>query len=169
MRADSVVIHESEAGKIDTLLVDFLTESGASEVVLIDRSGQPLAQRGAGSRDTVSMAALAAGAFSSTGAMARLLGEPEFTVLFHEGARHNIHVSAVDGATILPAIFDSHTTGGMARPFAREAWLPIARILDGGRAEPAHVGSLSARLAETEVGQAFPTDRGLDDGRRSGR
>ena len=169
MRADSVVIHESEAGKIDTLLVDFLTESGASEVVLIDRSGQPLAQRGAGSRDTVSMAALAAGAFSSTGAMARLLGEPEFTVLFHEGARHNIHVSAVDGATILLAIFDSHTTVGMVRLFARETSAAIARILDEGRAQPARVGSLAAPLSETEVGQAFPPDGGLDDGRRPRR
>src|SRR5262245_22276623 len=169
MRADSVVIHESEAGKIDTLLVDFLTESGASEVVLIDRSGQPLAQRGAGSRDTVSIAALAAGAFSPTGPMARLLGETEFIVLFHEGATHNIHVSAVDGATILLAIFDSHTTVGMVRLFARETCAAIARILDEGRAQPAHVGSLAAPLSDTEVGQAFPTEGGADDGRRPRR
>lgn len=169
MRTDSVVIHESEAGKIDALLVDFLSESGASEVVLIDRSGQPLAQRGAGSRDTVSMAALAAGAFSSTGAMARLLGETEFSVLFHEGATHNIHVSTVDGATILLAIFDSHTTVGMVRLFARETSAAIARVLDEGRTQPTHVGSLATPLSEAEVDQAFRRDGNLVDGRHPGQ
>ena len=169
MRGDSVVIHESEAGKIDAVLASFLEESGSSEVVLIDRSGQPLAQRGAAARDTVSIAALAAGAFSSTGAMARLLGETEFSVLFHEGATHNIHVSTVDGATILLAIFDSHTTVGMVRLFARETTAAIARILDEGRTQPTHVGSLATPLSETEVGQTFPTDADLDDGRHRGR
>ena len=75
MRTDRVVIHETEAERMDAVLVGFLAESGASEVLLIDRSGQPLAQRGGASHDTVSIAALAAGAFSSTGAMAQLLGD----------------------------------------------------------------------------------------------
>lgn len=156
MRADSVVIHEFEAGKIDDVLGRFLGESGASEVVLIDRSGQPLAQRGPTSCDTVSIAALAAGAFSSTGAMARLLGETEFSVLFHEGATRNIHVSTVDAATILLAIFDSHTTLGMVRLFAREASATIAGILGESRARPTRVGTLTTPLTAAEVGPAFP-------------
>jgi predicted regulator of Ras-like GTPase activity (Roadblock/LC7/MglB family) len=169
MRADSVVIHETEAERIDAVLVGFLAESGASEVLLIDRSGQPLAQSGGASHDTISIAALAAGAFSSTGAMAQLLGETEFSVLFHEGATRNIHVSTVDTATILLAIFDSHTTVGMVRLFAREASAAIARILDDARAQPAHVGTLAAPLSAGEVGPAFPADGGAHDRPADGR
>jgi predicted regulator of Ras-like GTPase activity (Roadblock/LC7/MglB family) len=156
MRMKSVVIHEAEAGQIDAVLDGFLRESGASHVLLIDRSGQPLAQHGPEACDTASIAALAAGAFSSTGAMAKLLGETEFSVLFHEGATQNIHVSTVDTATILLAIFDSHTTVGMVRLFAREASQAIAAILDDSRARPTRVGALVAPLGAAEIGPAFP-------------
>jgi predicted regulator of Ras-like GTPase activity (Roadblock/LC7/MglB family) len=159
MKTRTVVIHEAEAGEIDVLLDRFLRESGASHVLLIDRSGQPLAQRGSDTCDTVSIAALAAGAFSSTGAMARLLGEPEFSVLFHEGARQNIHVSTVDAATILLAIFDSHTTVGMVRLLAREASQAIAAALDASRGQPTRVGALVAPLGATEIGPAFPAPK----------
>jgi len=156
MKMKTVVIHEAAARQIDEVLDRFLRESLASHVLLIDRSGQPLAQRGPEARDTVSIAALAAGAFSSTGAMAQLLGETEFSVLFHEGARQNIHVSTVDTATILLAIFDSHTTVGMVRLFAREASQAIAAVLDDSRARPTRVGALVAPLGASEIGPAFP-------------
>jgi len=155
MKMKTVVIHEAAARQIDEVLDRFLRESLASHVLLIDRSGQPLAQRGE-ARDTVSIAALAAGAFSSTGAMAQLLGETEFSVLFHEGATQNIHVSTVDAATILLAIFDSHTTVGMVRLFAREASQAIAAVLDDSRAQPTRVGALEAPLGASEI-PAFPT------------
>ena len=71
-----LVIHENEATRIGQVLASFLEESGASEALLIDRSGQLLASTGkTPSFDTVSISALAAGAFSSTGAIAELLGE----------------------------------------------------------------------------------------------
>jgi predicted regulator of Ras-like GTPase activity (Roadblock/LC7/MglB family) len=159
MKMKTVVIHEAAARQIDDVLDRFLRESLASHVLLIDRSGQPLAQRGAAAQhDTVSIAALAAGAFSSTGAMALLLGETEFSVLFHEGATQNIHVSTVDAGTILLAIFDSHTTVGMVRLFAREASQAIAAILDDSRAQPARVGALVAPLGAGEI-PAFPSPK----------
>ena len=159
MKMKSVVIHEAEAGRIDAVLDRFLSESGASHALLIDRSGQSLAQRGVAGCDTTSIAALAAGAFSSTGAMAQLLGETEFSVLFHEGATQNIHVSTVDAETILLAIFDAHTTVGMVRLFAREASQAIAAVLDESRAQPTRVGALVAPLAASEIGPAFPTTK----------
>ena len=152
-----LVIHEQEAARINSVLRAFMQESGSSETLLIDRGGQLLATGGlTGSFDTVSISALAAGAFSSTGAMAQLLGETEFSVLFHEGARQNIHVSTVDTATILLAIFDSHTTVGMVRLFAREASQAIAAVLDDSRARPTRVGALVAPLGAAEIGPAFP-------------
>ena len=156
MRLHDVVIDEGNAARIDGVLSNLLGESGAREVLLIDRSGQPLAMSGTfRSLDTVSISALAAGAFASTGAMARLLGEPEFTVLFHQGVKESIHVSTVDDQTILMAIFDDRTTVGMVRLFAREASRLIGAILEEARTTPKRMGRLAAPLTEDEARPAF--------------
>ncbi len=146
-----VVIHAEEAARIDRILADFLAESSATEALLIDRGGQLLASSGKSSFDTVSIGALAAGAFSSTSAIASLLGETEFSVLFHQGVRESIHVSTVDDQTILLAIFGERTTVGMVRLFAKEASRAIQAVLEAGRARPQRVGALSAPLTMDEV------------------
>ena len=147
-----LVIHEAQAARIDGILAGFLAESSAKEALLIDRSGQLLASGGAASSfDTVSIGALAAGAFSSTSAIAELLGETEFSVLFHQGARESIHVSTVDDHTILLAIFDDRTTVGMVRLFAKEASRASQAALAEGRRQPQRVGALSTPLSMDEV------------------
>ena len=75
MRLHDIVIHESDAARIDAVLRRFLSDSTCSAAVLIDRSGQPLAESGtARTLDVGSIGALAAAAFSSTAALAQLLG-----------------------------------------------------------------------------------------------
>lgn len=151
-----LVIHEAEAARIDGVLAGFLAESGASEALLIDRGGQLLASGGASSSfDTVSIGALAAGAFSSTSAIAELLGETEFSVLFHQGTRESIHVSTVDEHSILLAIFDDRTTVGMVRLFAKEASRAIQAVLADGRGRPRRLGVLSAPITDEELRSAF--------------
>ena len=147
-----LVIHENEAARIGQVLGSFLEESGASEALLIDRSGQLVASSGkTATFDTVSISALAAGAFSSTGAIAELLGETEFSVLFHQGVRESIHVSTVDGETILLAIFNDGTTVGMVRLFAKEAGTAIGAILAETRTRPQRTGTLATPLRKDEV------------------
>ena len=150
-----VVIHEAQAARIDRVLAAFLAESGSTEAMLIDRGGQLIASGGSGSSfDTVSIGALAAGAFSSTNAIAELLGETEFSVLFHQGSRESIHVSTVDEQTILLAIFNDKTTVGMVRLFAKEASRAIQAVLADGRNQPQRVGALSTPLTMDEVRSA---------------
>jgi len=156
MSMHDVAIHEEAAQRIDRILAQFLGESGAIDALLIDRGGQLLARGGnARSLDTVSLSALAAGAFSSTAAMARLLGEPEFTMLFHQGIKENIHVAAVNDQAILLAVFDHRTTVGMVRLFAKEATAAIGAVLVEGRGRPARVGALAAPLAAAESSPLF--------------
>ena len=156
MSAHDVAIHEDAARQIQNVLRTFLDESGAADALLIDRGGQLLAEGGGnGSLDTVSLSALAAGAFSSTAAMARLLGEPEFTMLFHQGIKENIHVAAVDEQAILLAIFDSRTTVGMVRLFAKEAIAAIGAVLAESRARPHRAPVLAAPLNLPEGRSVF--------------
>jgi predicted regulator of Ras-like GTPase activity (Roadblock/LC7/MglB family) len=156
MSTHDLAIHEEAAQRIDGILLQFLAESSAMDALLIDRGGQLLVRAGnVRSLDTVSLSALAAGAFSSTAAMAQLLGEPEFTMLFHQGVKENIHVAAVDDQAILLAIFDHRTTVGMVRLFAREATAGIGAILAESRAQPTRVGALVGPLGAGEVGPGF--------------
>jgi predicted regulator of Ras-like GTPase activity (Roadblock/LC7/MglB family) len=151
MKLRNTVIHQHDATRIHEILMDFLGESGAEEALLIDRSGQLLAMDGVSETlDTVSISALTAAAFSSTAAMAQLLGEPEFSVLFHEGTKRSIHVSTVDDDAILLAIFDGRTTVGMVRLFASEASRAIGGVLGEARARPKPPGEFAAPLSETE-------------------
>ena len=155
MRVHDIVIHEADAVRINAVLGRFLADSGCAAALLIDRSGQPLAESGVSrTLDTGSIGALAAGAFSATAALARLLGESEFSVLFHEGVRESMHVSTVDDDTILLAIFDERTTVGMVRLFAREASTSIGGILEETRKRPKRVGALAAPLTAEEMRRA---------------
>ena len=155
MRLHDIVIHESDAARIDAVLRRFLSDSNCSAALLIDRSGQPLAEAGtARTLDIGSIGALAAGAFASTAALARLLGESEFSVLFHEGVKESMHVCTVDEQTILLVIFDERTTIGMVRLFAREAAASIGVILEETRKRPRLVGALQAPLTAEEMRRA---------------
>jgi predicted regulator of Ras-like GTPase activity (Roadblock/LC7/MglB family) len=163
MSARDVAIDEDAAREIHQVLRRFLGESSAADALLIDRSGQLLAHGGTDDAlDTVSLSALTAGAFSSTAAIARLLGEPEFTMLFHQGLRESIHVAAVDEQAILLAVFDSETTVGMVRLFAKEASGAIGRILATARERPCRRESVSVPTAVAEVPSLFrrPPRRG---------
>ena len=151
MKPHNTVIQVQDSTRIHEILTRLLGESGAVEALLIDRAGQLLAVVGASqSLDAVSISALAAAAFSSTAAMARLLGEPEFSVLFHQGAKRSIHVSTVDEDSILLAIFDERTTIGMVRLFAAEASRSVGAVLGEARARPKPSAEFAAPLNDAE-------------------
>ena len=156
MKSRNTIIQQQDAGRIHELLTRFLGDSGAVEVLLIDRGGQLLAMDGDGQAlDAVSISALAAGAFSSTAAIAQLLGEPEFSGLFHEGTKRSIHVSTVDDQSILLAIFDERTTIGMVRLCAGETSRAVGAVLGEARARPKPPAEFAAPLKDTEARQAW--------------
>jgi predicted regulator of Ras-like GTPase activity (Roadblock/LC7/MglB family) len=156
MKLRNTVIQQQDATRIHEILMRFLGESGAEEALLIDRSGQLLAMDGVSETlDTVSISALTAAAFSSTAAMAQLLGEPEFSGLFHEGTKRSIHVSTVDDDAILLAIFDGRTTVGMVRLFAGEASRAVGGVLGEARARPKPLAEFAAPLNDTEARPAW--------------
>ncbi len=62
-----------------------------------------------------SLAALTAANFGATVEIARLLGEEEFTLLFHKGTSENVYFSAVGENAILVTLFDEKTSLGLIR------------------------------------------------------
>ena len=53
--------------------------------------------------------------------MAKQMGEDEFTVLFHQGARDSIQLQLVGERTLLAIVFDQRTNLGLVRFYAKEA------------------------------------------------
>lgn len=148
MTGDDFVIYEQDLRALEAELARFLDESEATCALLVHRSGQVVAQRGFTRRvDTTSLAALAAGAFASTMAVAQLLGEPEFNAMFQEGQRANIHLSTVGDRAILVAVFDHRTTIGMVRLCAAEAGGRLDRVFS----------AMSARSLKAEGLLGVPT------------
>jgi predicted regulator of Ras-like GTPase activity (Roadblock/LC7/MglB family) len=101
-------------------------------VLLIDMAGNIIAtlDNGQCRHDIYSLAALAAGNFGAVSAMAKMLGEEEFSLLFHKGSRENIHFSKVNSDFLLIAIFDNTTSLGFLRLKVAEATEKLARILE---------------------------------------
>jgi predicted regulator of Ras-like GTPase activity (Roadblock/LC7/MglB family) len=80
--------------------------------------------------DMQAVAALVAGSYAATREMARLLGEDEFSVLFHQGKRDNIQLTLVGDRTLLATVFDERTTIGMVRLYAKEATEKLLKVFE---------------------------------------
>ena len=75
-------------------LTTYVTEAGARLVLLMTPAGQVLAQSGfARAVDVMAASALGAAIMASTAEIARLVGQPPFAALNHQGQRHGIFLS----------------------------------------------------------------------------
>jgi predicted regulator of Ras-like GTPase activity (Roadblock/LC7/MglB family) len=126
-----LIIREHDLTQLDHALQTMLRDSRARCVILINRDdGSVLAAQGyVDSLDTTSLGALAAGAFASAREIARLIGEPEFSVLFHQGEREHVHVNLAGTHGLLMTLFNDTTTVGLVRLCARRACAIITRVL----------------------------------------
>ena len=116
MSNSDLVMYEEEFRKIDEELQKLHQQTNAKVVFLVDKNGQLIASAGeTQDLDTTSLASLTAGNIAATGGIARLLGEKEFTILFHEGEKDNIHISLIGQRVILVVIFDSRSSLGLVR------------------------------------------------------
>ena len=59
-----------------------------------------------------------------------MIGEKEFSILFHEGERDNIHISIVAQRVILVVIFDSLSSLGLVRLRVKKASIELTEVFD---------------------------------------
>jgi predicted regulator of Ras-like GTPase activity (Roadblock/LC7/MglB family) len=127
--SSDLVMYEEEFQKIDEELKRLFQQANAKVVFLVDKSGQLIASAGETHEiDTTSLASLTAGNIAATGGIARLLGEKEFTILFHEGEKDNIHISLIGQRVILVVIFDKRSSLGLVRLRVKKASEALVRI-----------------------------------------
>ncbi|HXM78935.1 MAG TPA: roadblock/LC7 domain-containing protein [Thermoanaerobaculia bacterium] len=131
MSTTDFVLYEEEFQKIKEALGRLRLDANANVVFLVDKNGQQIAAMGdLTSLDTTSLASLTAGNVAATDGLARLIGEKEFSILFHEGEKDNIHISIVAQRVILVVIFDERSSLGLVRLRVRRATAELDRIFE---------------------------------------
>ena len=151
-------MYQEEFDRISLVLNRLKVDANAKIVFLVDKNGQQIA--GAGEIDlvdTTSLASLTAGNVAATDGLARLIGEREFTILFHEGRKDNIHISIVGQRLILVVIFDERSSLGLVRLRVRKASGSVEKILNDMEEKAQRVGAEGAATPFAEI-----TDEDID-------
>lgn len=112
-----VVISKDMIEKIANVLdTELLRGAGADCTLLVDRGGNLIATRGdPANLDVVALAALSAANFGATAELAKLIGEDDFTLLFHKGKNENMHFTSVGTGFILITLFGKDVALGVIR------------------------------------------------------
>ena len=151
LRTTRLVFYKEDIEVIGKTLTVFLKNANASCALLVDKDGHLVTREGQSTTyDVDTISALVAGSFAATKQMAKLLGEEEFTALFHQGRSDNIQLSLVGDRALLTALFDETTTVGMVRLYATDAAKRMGALFKKKAAEPAAVSTGPA-----EVDQQF--------------
>jgi len=134
LRNTRLMFYESDIRKIDKVMEEFLKLSQAKCSLLIDKDGHLITRVGGDAKfNTDTISALVAGSFAATKEMAKLLGENEFSALYHQGESDNIQLSLVGDRTILTVIFDDSTTLGMVRLYVAETLGKLQELFEETR------------------------------------
>jgi len=131
LKKSRVVYYAEDIEALEHVLDRLLDLSRAKRAMLIDVEGHMVSNRGKGADElnVESISALVAGTFAATKETAKLLGEQEFSVLFHQGEKDSIQLTLIDDRLLLGIIFDDSTTIGMVRLYASETAKTVHEVL----------------------------------------
>lgn len=131
LRQQRLAFYKQDIILIDKLLQMFLKRSQAKCAILIDKEGHLITMSGeTQSYDMDTVCTLLAGTFAATREWAKLLGENEFSVLFHQGKKDSIQVTLVCERALLAVIFDDRTQLGLVRLISGEATKKLTEIFE---------------------------------------
>jgi predicted regulator of Ras-like GTPase activity (Roadblock/LC7/MglB family) len=127
-----LVLSKEAIDSIIAILDEDLLRAGADCVLLVDRSGNLIVNRGdPANLDVVALAALSAANFGATAEIAKLIGEDDFTLLFHKGKNENIHFTKVGRGFILITLFGKDVSLGVIRLKTAKVTEDLLPILGG--------------------------------------
>jgi predicted regulator of Ras-like GTPase activity (Roadblock/LC7/MglB family) len=112
-----MILGQKQLDAIHVTLTKNLIGSGVQSVMLIDTAGNVIASIHDGNEtiDLYSLAALAAANFGAMSCMAKIVGEDEFSLLFHKGEKENIYFCKVNEELLLVIIFNNQISLGFLR------------------------------------------------------
>ena len=159
MASPQLVMYEEEFRQISQIIDRLNREANAKVCYLIDKNGQLIASAGDTAHiDGTSLASLTAGNIAATGGLAKLLGEKEFSIVFHEGERDNIHISLIGQRVILVVVFDRRSSLGLVRlrvkKTSQDLEMVFQRLLQKTQVA-SHAPSPFAEISDADIDNLF--------------
>jgi predicted regulator of Ras-like GTPase activity (Roadblock/LC7/MglB family) len=160
-QSSTFVMYDEELQKINQVSEKLLRESNSKVIFLVDKNGQLITSVGETEHlDTTSLASLTAGNIAATGGLAKLIGEKEFSILFHEGEKDNIHISIIGGRVILVVIFDQRSSLGLVRLRVKKASDDYGQIFEelaakSDQADQSGAPSAFAEITDDDIDNLF--------------
>jgi predicted regulator of Ras-like GTPase activity (Roadblock/LC7/MglB family) len=125
---------EEDVRLLNSALDQLLRRTDAAVAIIIDKGGPVICHRIVGGEfDTTTIAALAAGSFCATQAIAGLLGEANFSSIYQQGERFSALFSNVDDNVLLIVIFKAELSAGAVKYYAAETIREVAVQLQRAR------------------------------------
>jgi predicted regulator of Ras-like GTPase activity (Roadblock/LC7/MglB family) len=157
MLEGQLVIYEEDHRRIVAVIQRLLRDANAKSIYLVDLNGQLVAEVGSiPGVDTTSLASLVAGSIAATSGLAKLIGEEDFPVHFHQGRHDNLHISLV-GRIILVVVFDEASSLGLVRLRVKKAGAELAKVFEDvqKRAAQGQAGSPFAEITDDDIDNLF--------------
>ncbi len=137
----------------------FVRDSRVRVSLLVNRSGQVLAQHGfTGGYEVMNVAALAAAAHASARALADLTRSGGWTHLHHAGAERQLFLAPLDTPIeplILVAIFDGESSLGLVQLFFKRLANSISTLPELQQLAPAKGAHSLEKELEAGINRAF--------------
>jgi len=131
MHDTQLVMYDEDFRKVLAVTQRLVKDANAKGVFVVDRNGQLIGEAGEmRGIDTTSLASLTAGCIAATGGLAKIVGEEEFPVHFHQGQRDNLHITLIAGRIILVVVFDERSSLGLVRLRVKKAGAQLARVFE---------------------------------------
>ena len=131
MHGQQLLLYEEDHRSVQAVIRQLIRDADALAIFVVDMNGQLVAEAGeVGDIDTISLASLCAGCVAATAGLARLVGENDFPVHFHQGRRASLHITRITPQMILAVIFDDRSSLGLVRLRVRKAVGGLARLFE---------------------------------------
>jgi predicted regulator of Ras-like GTPase activity (Roadblock/LC7/MglB family) len=154
--ASQMVMYDDEFRRITLVCERLCREANARVVFVIDKNGTLMASSGETEHlDSTSLASLVAGEIAATGGLARLIGEKDFSTLFHEGVRDNLHISLVASRVILVIIFDNRSSLGLVRLRVKKSSEELTKVFESLVARSDRSPSPFAEITDEDIDNLF--------------
>jgi predicted regulator of Ras-like GTPase activity (Roadblock/LC7/MglB family) len=162
MAVADLVILEQDHVRFMATLERLRQDANARLTFLLDKNGQQIAAAGdLEGMDPTSLASLTAGNVAATDGLAKLIGEREFSILFHEGEHDNLHINVIGGIVILVVLFDERSSLGLVRLRVKKASVELGTVVEEivlraeSRRASALGGSPFAEITDEDIDALF--------------
>ena len=155
-----LVMLEEDFRRIAVLTDRLVRDANSKGVFVVDKAGQLIAEAGEMQGiDSTSLASLTAGCIAATGGLAKIVGEEEFPIHFHQGERDNLHITLVGGRLILVVVFDERSSLGLVRLRVKKVGVELAKIFEDiekrSKEQASQNGSPFAEITDDDIDNLF--------------